>query len=411
MIRAWRRLVGSPLLSAALCGVLLFVFKVTPLYVISWPAVALNALALLVALPLSTALHELAHALVAHAIGLGVMEVRLGLGPIIWSRYVGFTWVEVRRIPLSGETRVAAPSTRWLRVRLMATAAAGPLANAVVLAASAWLLHKAPAAPDATVRPEPALVLAVVNAVMFVKNAVPLPRRTEPPDRMESTDGWKALAAPFRDQAYLESLVCTYVAWKVPLLLALGRVPEAGELVADGIECDPESRAVRWAYAALMLDTGGWSAASEELRSLADESTPGVMPLLANDLAWAYVMQDDPALLEEADRLSAVAFGRTPDDPLVHRTRGAVLLARGRLEEAQELLTFAFENIPGRYKAEAGCLLTMLHARKGDRADAQAWREKARYWDPECVLLARAEAGLTGGGTPATDTIATTSAS
>ncbi len=46
---------------------------------------------------------------------------------------------------------------------------------------------------------------------------------------------------------------------------------------------------------------------------------------------------------------------------------------------------------------ETACLLTMLHARKGDRADAQTWLEKARYWNPECYLLPRAEAGLTGG--------------
>ena len=115
---------------------LLFAFKVTPLYVISWPAVFLNALTLRVALPLSTAVHEAAHALVAHAIGFSLLRVRLGYGPIIWSRYIGFTKVEIRRIPLSGDVWVAAPSTRWLRARLMATAAAGPLSNAVVLAAS-----------------------------------------------------------------------------------------------------------------------------------------------------------------------------------------------------------------------------------------------------------------------------------
>ncbi|HEV3191101.1 MAG TPA: site-2 protease family protein [Polyangiaceae bacterium] len=397
MVSAWRRLVGSPRLCVALCGVLLFAFKVTPLYVISWFAVSLNALALLVAVPLSTVVHEAAHAFVAHSIGLCVLRVRLGYGPIIWSRYIGFTSVEIRRIPLTGDVWVAAPSTRWLRARLMATAAAGPLSNAVVLAASVWRLCNASAAPDATVRPVPALVLAVVNAVLFVKNAVPLPRRTEPPEeRMESTDGWQALAAPFRDPRYLRNLVSTYVAWKVPHLLLLGRCSEAGELVAVGLQNDPESRGVRWAYASLMLDGQCWSAAGEELRHLVDESTPEATLILANDLAWAYVMQDDPALLEEADRLSSRVFGRAPNDPLVHRTRGAVLLARGCLEHAQELLTFAFENDPRRYKAVTACLLTMLHARKGDGAEAQTWLEKARYWNPECYLLSRAEAGLTG---------------
>jgi len=342
--------------------------------------------------------HEAAHAFVAHAIGLCVLRVRLGYGPIIWSRYIGFTSVEIRRIPLSGDVWVVAPSTRWLRARLMATAAAGPLSNAVVLAASVWLLCNAHAAPDATVRPLPALVFAVVNAVLFVKNAVPLPRRAEPPEeRMGSTDGWVALAAPFRDPRYLRNLVSTYVAWKVAQLLLLGRGSEAGELLDDGLQNDPESRCLRWAYATLLLQRQCWFAAGEELRDLVDEGTPEATPIQANDLAWAYVMQDDPALLEEADRLSSRVFGRAPYEPLVQRTRGAVLLARGSLEHAQELLTFAFENDPRRYKAVTACLLTILHARKGDPAAAQTWLEKARYWNPECYLLPRAEAGLTGG--------------
>jgi hypothetical protein len=84
-----------------------------------------------------------------------------------------------------------------------------------------------------------------------------------------------------------------------------------------------------------------------------------------------------------------------------------VLLARGCLEQAKELLTFAFENAPRRFKAVTACFLTMLHARKGDRAEGQAWLEKARYWNPECYLLPRAEAGLTGGATPPRDTIVT----
>jgi hypothetical protein len=311
--------------------------------------------------------------------------------------------LKIRSIPLTGEVWIAAPSTHWLRPRLMATAAAGPLSNAILLAASVWVFlatsvwmsSGVPVAPDATVRPVPAYALAVVNAVMFVKNAVPLPARTEPPEeRMESSDGWKVLAAAFRDRRYLGPFVSWYAAWKVPVLLAQGKRMRAGLLIADAEEADPGSRLVRWAQAKYWLSMAAWSMAAEELRGIIDGREPDPTPVIANDLAWAYVMQDDPALIEEADRLSALAFDWEPDGPLVHRTRGAVLLARGCLEQARELLTFAFENAPKRYRAVTACLLTMLHARKGERAEGQAWIEKARYCNPECYLLPRAEADL-----------------
>jgi predicted Zn-dependent protease len=172
----------------------------------------------------------------------------------------------------------------------------------------------------------------------------------------------------------------------------------AGLLLADGEDADPGARVLRWARARYWLSMAAWWSAAEELRSLIEERDTGPTPSHANDLAWADVMQDDPALLEEADRMSALAFDRRePGERLVHRTRGAVLLARGRLDEAQELLTYTFENDPKRYKAVTACLLTMVHARKAERGEAQRWLGEAREWNPECHLLARAEGAPSGG--------------
>jgi tetratricopeptide (TPR) repeat protein len=386
--------------------VLLFALKESPLYVLSWTAIALNTLALLVAMPLSTAVHEAAHALVGRAVGLGIIDVSVGYGPVVWSGWIGSTSVEIRRIPLTGAVWIAAPSLRWLRARLMVASAAGPLSNAALVAASVWLLFLTGSAwltsrgmphwTDPSCCPVPALAFAVVNAFLFVKNALPIPRQKDPLE--ESSDGWKVLEAPFRDQSSLAPLVSTYAAWKVPLLLLQGERIRAGLLLADAENVHPGTRALRWARGQYWLSMAAWSTAAEELRGMLDAQHPDPTPGIANDLAWADVMQDDPALLEEADRLSALAFDRRePGDRLVHRTRGAVLLARGRLEEAQELLTFAFENDPKRYKAVTACLLAMVHARKGERGEAQRWLEEARECNPKCHLLPRAEGALARG--------------
>ena len=53
--------------------------------------------------------------------------------------------------------------------------------------------------------------------------------------------------------------------------------------------------------------------------------------LVANNYAWACYMLDDAALLDDADRASAEAHQQLPNAASILGTRGAVLVARGRV--------------------------------------------------------------------------------
>lgn len=366
---------------------------------VSWYAVALNTLTLLVALALSTAAHEAAHALVAHALGLSVTAVYVGRGPAWRTWVVGRTRVVIQRVPFTGLTMVAASSMRWIRVRLMAVYAAGPLSNLLLLAA-VWPMLRRAAFTDFALRPTPVFAFATMNAVLALMTAIPARTRPRAANKKrQGTDGWNFLGMPFcGDETFVPMLVA-HAAWRAPQLVAAGNVAEATALVADALKRAPTSPVARVAHGDLLVFTRQWTEAAAALRLLVDDAavkwaSPASMPILANNPAWADFMQDDPALLDEANRWSKQALAQLPDWPPAHGTRGAVLLARGELAEADELLTFAFARNGPRNQALNACCLAMLHAQRGARAEAEAWLEKARSTNPACYLLERTELRL-----------------
>jgi hypothetical protein len=69
-------------------------------------------------------------------------------------------------------------------------------------------------------------------------------------------------------------------------------------------------------------------------------------------------------------------------------------LARGELEEAEQMLIFAFEQNPLKSRALSACLLAIVFAKRNRTTDARAWLERARLLDASCELLPRASAEI-----------------
>ena len=114
---------------------------------------------------------------------------------------------------------------------------------------------------------------------------------------------------------------------------------------------------------------------------------------LLNNIAYIDALLDDPALLDEADRYSTEALASLPWHPSLKNTRGLVLLALNRLDEALPLLRESV-NAPDQSpesRAERLCTLAMAEARQGEPASAERNLTAARQIDPQCLLLPRAE--------------------
>jgi tetratricopeptide (TPR) repeat protein len=398
----WIALVGPLLIAAVLPGLAfeMALFAGTA-KLASTSAMGWNALAVLAAFAFGVVAHEGAHAFVAEAVGLRVVSVRLGQGPVLWQRSFGRVAIVLRAVPFTGLTAFVAPSARWLRPRLMATIAAGPLMNAALAAACLPLVQDGTILTGLALRPAPALAFVVANAALFLVATIPLPAVWG----SAASDSWNFVATPFRPASKLAALVNAHAAWHaartVPKLAASGKVAEAQALVDDALARDPASALARVAQTDLLVLTQRWFHAAAALRALlSDTQVQRVLAqaraALANNLAVSDLHLDGPTVLEEADRCSSEALAANPHTPSIAGTRGAVLVARGRLAEAEPLLRRAFDRNPlAAQRAVHACWLGILHAKRGDLAGAERWLGTARQLSPTCSLLVR-DAARTG---------------
>jgi tetratricopeptide (TPR) repeat protein len=110
-----------------------------------------------------------------------------------------------------------------------------------------------------------------------------------------------------------------------------------------------------------------------------------------NNVAWNDFLTGNPALLEEADRLSAEALSEQPSRAAFQGTRGAVMIALGRIDEGIPLVESALAgNNAVRSRAYNACCLAIAMLKRGDTAEAERYLAMARSWWPECPLLRRA---------------------
>jgi tetratricopeptide (TPR) repeat protein len=358
-------------------------------------ALAINGAIMLASLVVATAAHEAAHALVARGAGLRPTAIFLGRGRAVWRA----TWRDVElvlgAVPFTGLTLVTAPSLRLLRPRLMATYAAGPLAN-LALGVLAWALLRRDETVQLARSAAPLLSFAVVNATMVAASVLP-----EPPRKgvRPGSDGYNFFSIPFWRKSSLVAIVSAHRTWEASRLALRGRHADALAVVEQGLSEQPGHLSLRLLLADLLVLTGAWSEAAPHLRALITERAlareTSVLGLLENNLAWADFMLLDPALLDEAEALSRQALERLPEHPAVHGTRGAILVARRGGDGAREHLLFAFARNSPQNKALNACCLAMLDAERGATPEAQQWLAEARTLDASCPLLARAEAALT----------------
>jgi len=113
--------------------------------------------------------------------------------------------------------------------------------------------------------------------------------------------------------------------------------------------------------------------------------------MAANNLAFTYILIGKRELLEQADYLSAIAFGSCPWEYAIKGTRGSVLVELGKLDEGIALLKDSFQKTDyAKGKASNAAYLAFAESRKGNRSKAEQYIEIAAKFDPECPLLQRA---------------------
>jgi tetratricopeptide (TPR) repeat protein len=319
--------------------------------------------------------------------------IRVGGGREVWRFSLAGINVRLHATPWSGGLTLYAPrDDRAVRTRRALMALAGPAVHGVLLLAVLFPGTNEVTFTGSGLHALPVFLLA--NAYLLLINL--LPRRDATQDGVFESDGLVALKTPFlRGRDLAEHLVARFVIESAALGEA-GRFEEACTRAREGLAAHPDSLTLR-ANLGLMLALAG---RCDEARgafhaALALDAVPAEMQaVLRNNVAWASLMRDD---LDAADMESTLALEGLGWVPAILGTRGAVLVARGQVDEGLGLLRRALERSDqlhpmARATYEGATALGL--GEKGDRAGAMAHLARARGAFAACPLLARVEGAL-----------------
>jgi hypothetical protein len=336
---------------------------------------------------LGTLPHELGHALAARLLGMRLFQVSIGFGKVAYERRVGDFSIVIKNLPYGGLTLASHRTASWYRARHFLFIAAGPVAN-LLLAACIWPWLPPIRLDDyfSTFQPLPFFFGA--NLVIVVANLIPHRHRTQLGPI--GSDGLQLLTTPFLSRKKIELRLANYFSHEGLLARRAGDNETARLWFEKAIARAPDDPSPRINQGVNLIDLGRLEEARAIFQSLLDSLPlkPLVRALVQNNLAYAGVRTGRKDLLEEADRLSLEAIGVLPAVAAIKGTRGSVLYALDRLDEALPLLKQAMdEATEPRSKALNACQLALLEQKRGNIEISNDYWKTARALDPACPLL------------------------
>lgn len=282
------------------------------------------------------ALHELAHAMAAALVGVGVPVFSIGGGRHVRVSRTPARWLLLGFMPSEGLIILSYPSTNWHRMKSAFISAAGPLFNlACAGAVYAWLQQSGGALPT---YPKLAAELFVIfNALLGAANLLPFQATT--PYGVMSSDGRSIFEAfAMTDEQVDEAVGQTFfvVAYFEYLFGSKAAVVAMVDPVIDSGDADI---AVKILASAAYAETGNLDKGIRLCRAAleADDLDRAQRAALLNNLAYALQFKKTPDALEEAEQISSEAYSLFPMSLAIRSTRALVLVATDREREALAL--------------------------------------------------------------------------
>jgi len=313
-------------------------------------------------------LHELAHAVAGKLLGLHVFAIQLGAGNLIYTRrFGGMRWY-IKPFPLLGLTFVAGPEMSRMRLRYFLLHLAGPGLHAVLIGLLGLATLAIPALRPGSLAMQAIWVGIWANTLLLLTNLYP--RKINTGGVSTGTDGWAMLNSFKITPQKLQERFAIYYTLQTVDAVDRGDQPAAMEWAEQGLALYPRQpmmiNALGYAYSNLR-EYGKARAAFLQALDCAEQPPESVKFMVLNNIAFANLMLGDPALLEQANEYSELAYKNFPWEPAVGGTRGAVLVVLGKVATGLDLLKKAMALNPDpRGKALEACLIAEGEMKRGN---------------------------------------------
>jgi hypothetical protein len=375
-------------LAIGLFGIL-FVY-LWPNEIIGW--VWLNIFIFDIALILSILPHELGHAFTAKWLGWRVFRIFIGHGRTVFKmKFLGFD-TEFRILPFGGLVLEAPRDTAHYHAKHFVIVIAGPLANAILMAASFAAMDGSLAGFGAIAQKlVPLQMFFIANLLIVIENL--WPRQIVTAFGKSPSDGKQLLETLKMDPIRALKRHAAGFIWESVLCQEKRQFAEAQTWLERGLKLYPDDLTLLTSFGNNLLSLAQFKEARECFVKVLPRTKQErfLHFILLNNIAYADALLGGPELLAEADQYSEEAMKNLSWMPSIKGTRGTVLSELGRLDEAIPLLQEAMlTHDVGHNRAQNACLLAIAETRRGDLNAAQRYLEEARRQDATCFLLERA---------------------
>lgn len=292
-----------------------------------------------VVLAVTITAHELAHLLVARAVGHTVFEIQIG-GGVIWTRRFGDVDVRLGPFPIGGHVQTGARDFAGYRWKAALVALAGVGANAVLVVVGIWFFPP----------------LIALNVLAIAVNLWPGRQRKmgEP-----SSDGRAALDLTRGD---VDAIAEERSAWfSVQALRARDArdLDRARSIIEDGVAELGETRALLAVQGVIAFEQQRFEDVVHSYAPLIDDNRVTVLGRagFAADAAWSASLSTDPELRRLALPWAQLGVGVRPKD--AHR-RCALALAQfdaGEFDAAAQSLVGCDGAVPAAIRSMIGWAL------------------------------------------------------
>jgi hypothetical protein len=351
---------------------------------IGWLATLTAWLTLVLCRPLSTLIHEVAHALAARAAGFPVLEVILGRGPELMARRTGRTRWALRRYGFLGGATIFAPPDGASRWRLLLIYAAGSMANLAAALAATVGLAIADMEGAAAVFVSSILVGLILSNLLMAFNALwPQKGAGQPSDGAQILSLFQpSPSTPLDDRLRLLTAA--------QHLQLAGRFGEAAALTIEHLELWPNDPSLLGMIIHYTSRAAGDRAAMARYRAVvaqAPSGPPRFFPghetsvgWLAANIAWSSLKAGEDADLELVDSELQVALLHLPEAPEVKATQGALFVTQGDPSAGEPLLIDALRKTEDPVdRADFAGYIARARRARGEKAQAQEVERLGRH--------------------------------